>query len=367
MGALDQKEAGLLSRVDWRRATNAMDETVTLMLKSHHCAEPEPVVVPRRIGSVKLNDLLGQGAGGAVFSGYDEALGRKVAVKLLHRAAGAANPAATAELANGIRAAAAVKHPNVVAVYAVEDCNGMPVIIMEFVDGLPLRELAARAGALDMPAVTYVLRQMLLGVDALHQANIVHRDLKPANILFDRAGVGRVCDFGLALQFDAHLWQKGVGQIGGSPLYMAPEMFDGHVSPQGDVYALGVMLFELLTSETPFSGDSISDLQTAHATVEAPLEKLAGRNLPDALCEVVRRALHKQRFMRFKTAGHMLRALDESKIKGPDEATLRRRIAQVTAGAAGQMHSVPSTAIPDRTTFDLVTRRAEEKRRQRGD
>ena len=344
-----------------------MEETVTLMLQSHHCAEPEPVVVPRRIGAVKLNELLGQGAGGAVFSGYDEALSRRVAVKLLHRAAGNPNLAATAELVDGIRAAAAIKHANIVSVYAVENCNGMPVIVMEFVDGLSMRDLLSRAGKLDLPTALYLMRQVLQGVDVLHQANIVHRDLKPANILFDRDGVGRVCDFGLALQFDSALWRAGVGQVGGSPLYMAPEMFDGHVSPHGDVYALGVMLFELLSGEAPFIGETISDLHTRHTSSPAPIEKLEQLKVPEPLCEVVRRALHKQRFMRYKSAGHLQRALMDAPVAGPPEDVLRRRVAGLVDGGIKGTRAATESQIPERTTFDLLARRAEEKRARKTD
>ena len=344
-----------------------MEDTVTLMLQSHHSAEPEPVVVPRRIGAVKLNELLGQGAGGAVFSGFDEALSRRVAVKLLHRAAGNPNLAATAELVDGIRAAAAIKHANIVSVYSVENCNGMPVIVMEFVDGLSMRDVLSRAGKLDLPTALYLMRQVLMGVDVLHQANIVHRDLKPANILFDRDGVGRVCDFGLALQFDSALWRAGVGQVGGSPLYMAPEMFDGHVSPHGDVYALGVMLFELLGGEAPFIGETISDLQSRHASSPAPIEKLEQLRIPESLCEVVRRSLHKQRFMRYKSAGHLLRALNDSPVSGPPEEVLRRRVASLVDGGIKGTHATTESSIPDRTTFDLLARRAGEKRARKSD
>lgn len=345
-----------------------MEETVTLMLRSHHLAEPEPVEVPRRIGAVKLGELLGQGAGGAVFSGFDEALNRRVAVKLLHRAAQAGDAAATAELVDGIRAAAAIKHVNIVSIYAVEETGGMPVIVMEFVDGVSMRELVKRTGALDLPLALYIMRQVLAGVDVLHQANVVHRDLKPANILFDRDGVGRVCDFGLALRFDSQLWKAGVGQVGGSPLYMAPEMFDGHVSPHGDVYALGVMLFELLCGQTPFVGETISDLQVSHGNSPPPIELLETALAPEGLCEVVRRALHKQRFMRYKTAGHFLRALDDFRPSAPSDDVLRRRVAAgVIGGANAAATAGDMLSIPDRTTFDLLARRAEAKRSKKTD
>ena len=114
-------------------------------------------------------------------------------------------------------------------------------------------------GRMDLSLALYVMRSITSAVATLHDAGVIHRDLKPTNVLFDRGGEARVCDFGLACEFDAGAYKGNAEEIGGSPLYMAPEMFDGHVSPHSDVYALGVMLFEVLVGSPPFSAQSISD------------------------------------------------------------------------------------------------------------
>lgn len=367
-----------------------MQETMTVML-SHHAGGPpaDAVEVPRRVGSVRLGELLGQGAAGAVFAGYDEALHRKVAVKLLHRRRGGENDPATLELLSGIRAAASIKHANIITVHAVELAAGLPVIVMEYVDGVSMRDLLRRSGPLDAELALYLLRQLAAAVEALHSAGVVHRDLKPANILFDHDGAAHVCDFGLACDFDLASFRSGATGIAGSPLYMAPEMFDGHVSPQGDVYALGVMLFESLAGRPPFAAETISEMRALHERAEIPFEQLALRGgVDEAVCEVVRRATHKTRILRYKSAGHMLRALEPLSRAGRDEA-LRLRVAEIVAaipladGPAGEADATEGGADatagadrppgradlmsgPDATVFDLVARRAAAKRQTRG-
>lgn len=366
-----------------------MQETMTVMLSHHEGGPPaDAVEVPRRVGSVRLGELLGQGAAGAVFAGYDEALHRKVAVKLLHRRRGGENDPATLELLSGIRAAASIKHANIITVHAVELAAGLPVIVMEYVDGVSMRDLLRRTGPLDAELALYLLRQLAVAVEALHTAGVVHRDLKPANILFDHDGAAHVCDFGLACDFDLASFRSGATGIAGSPLYMAPEMFDGHVSPQGDVYALGVMLFEALAGRPPFAAETISEMRALHERAEIPFEQLALRGgVDEAVCEVVCRATHKTRIMRYKSAGHMLRALEPLSRRGRDEA-LRLRVAEIVAaisladGAAGgadaaagadgpargadKAAGVGRMSGPDATVFDLVARRAAAKRQTRG-
>ena len=347
-----------------------LQETMTVMLSTGHGSAPEAVEVPLRIGTVKLGDMLGEGAGGVVFAGFDEALNRKVAVKLLHRRRGTISDSAMVELARGVRSAARIKHPNIVTIHAVEQANAMPVIVMEYVDGISLRDILKRSGAMDLSLAMYVMRSITSAVATLHDAGVIHRDLKPANVLFDRAGEVRVCDFGLACEFDAGAYQGQAEEIGGSPLYMAPEMFDGHVSPQSDVYALGVILFEVLVGSPPFSAQSISELKTCHQMREPPLWQLERLPVSEELEQIVGRALHKQRFLRYKTAEHLLRALEEVEVPERRDETLRLRIAELvsTRQEPGEGREANTgEELPAQTTFDMIARRAREKRRRKPD
>jgi serine/threonine protein kinase len=347
-----------------------MEETITLMLSSSHGQPAEPVEIPRRVGHVKLGDVLGEGTGGVVLTGYDEALSRRVAVKLLHRRDLLPAQADRLALIEGIRSAAGIKHGNLLTVYHVETVNDLPVIVMEYIDGISLRDLSRRIGPMDIALALYVMRAIAAGVEALHAAGVVHRDLKPANVLFDRDGQAHVCDFGLACKFDLATYQAGCQTLGGSPLYMAPEMFEGHVSPQSDVYALGIMLFEVLGGQAQFFAGTLSDMQARHTAAHIPLHVLKRHSVPAELCEVVRRALHKQRFLRYKTGGRFLQALEAIEVPNWREETQRLRVAEIVTARqhrsadAAHEHLTPPAA---QTTFDLVARRAAEKRRSRGD
>lgn len=344
-----------------------MQETITIMVRTGRSAKRQPVEIPARVGTVRLGARLGEGAGGVVFTGFDEALHRRVAVKLLHRPAGCDTDAAWLGLIDGVRNASRVRHPHVLTIHAVEMVEDVPAIIMEYVDGLSFRALLRRPGGHDPQIGLFCLHDTITAVAALHDAAVVHRDLKPANVLIDREGYSRVCDFGLACDLGSNAGASRDADIGGSPLYMAPEAFLGQVSPQGDVYSLGIMLFEVLSGDVPFTAQTISEIKTCHNRVEPPWHLLEQKGVNPLLIEVVSRALRKKRFLRYKTAAHMLRAYDAAWSAGPDPHKLRQRVAEIVIG---QQPPDPSTTIPDapataETIFDLVARRAAEKRQRR--
>lgn len=345
----------------------SMQETVTLVLDRAGGGERESIEIPRRVGSVKIGELIGEGAGGIVLGGFDETLNRRVAVKILHRYHGALNAAAAAEIVSGLRSAARIKHANIVTVHTVDQISGMPVIVMELIDGVSLRELRTRLPNVDVPLALHMLRGVVDAIAVMHDANVVHRDLKPANILFDRDGRPHVCDFGLAVEVDALKSRHSGGEaVAGSPLYMSPEMYDGHVSPQSDVYALGVMLFELLCGAPPFNADSMSSMRECHQAGEPPYERLAEHAVSDDVLDLLRRCLNKQRFLRFKTGAHLLRAIELLAPTGPRDEMLRLKLAAAVAGARPD---TPTQAPADAgaiamTTFDLVRERAKRKREQ---
>jgi serine/threonine-protein kinase len=345
-----------------------MDETQTVMVSTLQGQEPVPVTIPRRVGNVKVGEMLGEGTGGVVMAGYDEVLNRRVAVKFLHALGNSPNPAAVNEIVEGVRSAARVIHPNIVTVYSAETVRGMPVIVMELIDGVSLREVMNRGGAMDAALAVYAMRQVALAVEALHEGNVVHRDLKPANILVDRHGGPHVCDFGLACEFNLAASRGEARSIGGSPLYMAPEMFDGHVSPQSDVYALGVLLFECLAGQPPFRGNSMTEMSALHLSGVVPMELLEQQRVPDDLSEVVRRAMNRQRILRYKSATHFVRALEAVQLPLRRDDLLRGRLAElVMAGRAEGRSAAQSLSVdaPAMTTFDLIAKRANQKRSAR--
>jgi serine/threonine protein kinase len=266
---------------------------------------PRALEVPRQLGPVTLLREIGRGAMGAVWLGRHELLGRDVAVKFLLDYATDSSEAASREFLDGARAAAAVRHLGVTAILHADLVESCPYIVMEYIDGPTLAQIIRTTGAMDAPAATAVVKNVAEAVAALHEQGIVHRDIKPANVLVDRGGRTYVTDFGLTC-----LRTRGGVRVGGTPAYMAPEAFQGSFSPRSDVYALGVVIFELLTNSFPNDPmmEMLRDMYDASCTCA---QRLKRRGIDAACIELIERALHHNPIYRFKTAEHLARALGD--------------------------------------------------------
>lgn len=357
-----QRTAGRPHLAEVLRRRSILEETRTVLLGSRSGGRRQ-IEAPLRIGNIKLGEMIGEGGGGVVFQGADSVLNRRVAVKLMFSTAHLTSDEVS-EMVAGVRVAAGIKHPHIVGVHTVEIFNGQPVVVMEYVEGLSVRGLLSRVGKLDLSLTGYLLTRVASAVGTLHEAGVLHRDLKPANLLVDRAGTPFVCDFGLACGFDRRRSQADAGEVGGSPRYMAPEMFEGHVTPRSDVYALGVIMFELLTGQPPFDASSLHDMQAAHASQDIPIDRLHAHGVPEAWCDVIERALHKQAFLRHKSAAHLLRALEPLAVAAGIDAAQSR--------LAGMICRPEDADAADRTpssdygnTFDLIRFKASQKRERR--
>ena len=344
----------------------SLEETVTVQRSATASQPAATIEIPRQVGRVRIGERVGAGATGEVYSAFDEALHRRVAVKVLLQRLDADADSAIEALIAGVRAAAGIRHPNIVGVHQVEVVCGVPVIVMEFVDGVPLSTLMGRAGPVDTPLALHVIRAVSRGVAVLHEHNLIHRDIKPANVLFDRGGDAYVCDFGLACPISDRARVAGTNLIAGSPLYMAPEAFEGIISPQSDVYALGAILFQLLTGDAPFRAESIGALRGEHTNAPVPVEKLLPLKLPEALVDCIERSLHKQRILRYKSAVHFLRAIEGISLRGPTEHQLRERVVQLVMGGvreaeSDRMSPAPPTSAPS-NTFDLISETLKKRR-----
>ena len=251
------------------------------------------VAIPQTIGNVKIGEEIGRGGMGIVHHGWDTVLHRTVAVKfLLAISTGKHNPQFD-RFFGGARAEAAVKHPSIVSVYDAGQINGVPYLILEYIDGPSLRAITKPNAPLPLSVAVAVLWDVAEAVQVLHERGIVHCDLKPGNVLFDRDGHLLVTDFGLA---SLRKRSDSGGSAVGTPAYMAPEMFEGNVSPQSDVYAMGIMLFELLAGRLPFTGD-VEAIREAHYESPMPVELLPDAT-PAPLIEVIERAAPKNEVFR---------------------------------------------------------------------
>ncbi len=243
--------------------------------------EPKPAATPAPSGSgpdgrfapgtvlaarYRIVALLGRGGMGEVYRADDLKLGQPVALKFLPEGL-AADPQRLVYFHNEVRLARQVAHPNVCRVYDIGEADGQPFLSMEFVDGEDLASLLRRIGRLPEDKGVEIGRQLCAGLAAAHDRGVLHRDLKPANVMLDGRGRVRITDFGLAAVADAC-----AGDVrAGTPAYMAPEQLAGReVTVQSDLYALGLVLYELFTGKRPFPArrreedtpPSLSDLIT---------------------------------------------------------------------------------------------------------
>lgn len=214
-----------------------------------------------RIGKYRVLDRLGAGGMGLVFRAEDERLRRPVAIKLLPPAL-ALDSEARARLQREAQSVSALDHPNICTIYEIGDHEGQLFIAMACYEGLTLRQLMDR-GRLPVGQAAFIAAQIARGVERAHEAGIVHRDIKPANVMVTSRNEVKLLDFGLAKGRDA-LNLTAEGAMAGTPAYMSPEQVEGRAADQRvDVWALGVITFEMLAGEAPFRGASAGALLRA--------------------------------------------------------------------------------------------------------
>ena len=236
-------------------------------------------------GRYRVERVLGDGAMAKVLLAEDGELGRQVAVKLLDEQL-AGDAAFRARFAREARVAASISHPNVVAVYDVGEADGRPFIVMEHVDGESLAAVLSR-GRLPLERGLAIGIQLAQALEAAHAAGIVHRDLKPGNLIERSDGTIKIADFGIARLLEGTELTEA-GTIVGTAAYLAPEQAeDGEITPAADVFALGVLLYELLTARQPWKVDSLAELARRES---APRPELPPET-PWALREAVERSL----------------------------------------------------------------------------
>jgi serine/threonine-protein kinase len=226
-------------------------------------------------GRYRILGLLGRGGMGEVYRAHDVRLDQPVALKFLPEALGR-DGAAVARFHNEVRTARQVTHPNVCRVHDIGEAGGVPFISMEFVDGEDLASLLQRIGRLPQDKGVEVAHALCAGLAAAHARGVLHRDLKPANIMLNRAGRVIIMDFGLAR---VAAQARGPEVLAGTPAYMAPEQLQGReVTARSDLYALGLVLYEIFTGVRVFSG-------TARGPVTAP--SLVVKDLSPAIDRLV--------------------------------------------------------------------------------
>jgi serine/threonine protein kinase len=273
---------------------------------------------PTSIGRYRIERLLGEGGMGAVYLAHDPQLDRPVAIKV-PRLTGGANDA---RFAREARAAAALRHPNICPIYDLVEAGGVKFLCLAYVRGEPLSRKLGPGRPLPVDEAVTIVRTIARALHEAHSHGIIHRDLKPANVMIDEAGQPVVMDFGLAkpcLPLTTQL--TAAGDILGTPAYMSPEQIEGDVARMGpgcDIYALGVILYELLTGNVPFSGDLVS--LAMRVVADAPTPPSRHRpGLDPRLDSICLKALAKQPAHRWPSMAAFADALDET-LQGPTPA-----------------------------------------------
>lgn len=259
-----------------------------------------------------VQERIGEGASAITYRGWDERLDRVVAIKFLRRDL-AGDESYVRRFGQEARAAASVSHGNVVDVYDFGQEGEALYIVMQFVDGEDLKHLINREAPLDTARVRSIIGQVLQGLQAIHAAGIVHRDVKPQNVLIGRDGQARLTDFGVA-HVDEDSGLTTAGTTVGTAAYMAPEQAQGgRVSEATDLYAVGVMLYEMLTGYLPFNGPTAMATMMEHIQREPvpPSQRLPGHSISRAMDSVVMQALAKMPDRRFNSARAMWQALSQ--------------------------------------------------------
>jgi serine/threonine protein kinase/beta-lactam-binding protein with PASTA domain len=274
-------------------------------------ATADPLVGRTLEGRYRILDRIARGGMSTVYSAVDERLDRLVAVKVMSSAL-SSDPAFSDRFAREARAAARLTHLNTVAVYdqGYDSTGGghHVFLVMELVQGRTLRDLIRERGGKFTPAEALsIMQPVLSALTAAHAAGIVHRDIKPENILLSDDGVVKVADFGLARAIEADAASTRTGLMMGTVAYCSPEQITkGQADPRSDVYACGIMLFELLTGKPPYQGESAMNVayQHVHSRVPAPSSKVRG--IPSEIDELVVMATDSDASARPENAGEFL-------------------------------------------------------------
>jgi len=268
---------------------------------------------------------LGEGGMANVYLAIDTLLNREVAVKIL-RGDLSGDAVALLRFQREANAASALSHPNIVEIFDVGEENGKHYIVMEYVRGKTLKQLIQQRGAMEKQEAVLIMEQLVSAVIVAHENNIIHRDIKPQNVLVKDDGTVKITDFGIATAQDAvQLTQTDT--VMGSVHYLAPELARGETATfQSDIYALGIVFFELLTGNVPHTGDAPVQIALKHMRESIPSVRECNATLPQSIDNIIIKATVKNKTNRYKDGKELLldlqHCLDDNRLNEPKLAFL---------------------------------------------
>jgi pimeloyl-ACP methyl ester carboxylesterase len=304
--ALRREVEAMLAEVDDAAMTSALADMVSRVMRRREQEAADP---GETVGSYEIREQLGSGGMGVVFRALDRRLNRPVALKFLPAPVGA-DPQLRKRFLQEAKAAASLDHINICTIYGIEQApDGRLFMVMPYYEGETLQG-RIRRGPLPVAEALDYTRQLAAGLGHAHAAGIIHRDIKPANVAITRSGQVKILDFGIAKMVDASMTRTGM--VLGTLAYMSPEQASGEkqVDHRTDLWALGVVLYEMLAGRRPFAQDTIAALfHAVQALDPMPLDELRPGVSP-GLQQLVTRLLQKRRDQRYQDAAALLEALD---------------------------------------------------------
>ena len=266
--------------------------------------------IGQEFGPYRIVKRLGAGGMGLVFLAEDGLLGRNVAVKIIPREK-LSDQTRDDIFLREARSLGRLNHPNIVTVHAANIARGVPILVLEWMEGGSVQDRLEREGALPWRDAARIIREACLGIAVAHGQNLIHRDLKPSNLLLTRDGRVKVGDFGLAKILELSTSQLSMkGQPIGTPHFMSPEQCRAEsLDPRSDIYALGATFYTLLVGATPYSSEQVMAILFAHCSNPIP-DPAAKAKMPALARSIVMRAMAKKPAERYESAVDMLRDLD---------------------------------------------------------
>jgi len=294
---------------------------------------------PEKFGRYEIKTELGRGGMATVYQAYDPRFEREVAIKVLPREM-LHDPQFRARFEREAKTIAMLEHPAIVPVYDFGEEDGQPYFVMRYMTGGSLSDRIGQ-GPMPLPEAARILERIAPGLDEAHAKGIVHRDLKPGNILFDRLEEPYVSDFGIVKLADSQATSATGTAILGTPAYMSPEQAQGEaVDGRSDTYALGVILFEMLSGKPPYKADTPMGVAVKHITEPVPNIRDTQPNLPPAVENIIKKVMAKDKARRFDSCAELAAALSAVSRGESLEATTLRSV----QGA----HPSPPTMIAQR-------------------
>lgn len=310
--------------------------------------------IGKRLGSYQVLEQIGQGGMATIFKAYQPAMDRYVAVKILPRHF-TEDETFIGRFTQEARTLARLEHPHILPVYDYGEQEGITYLVMRYIEAGTLKDLIARRGPMELNEAARILGQVGRALGYAHIQEVIHRDIKPSNVLMDERGDAFLTDFGIAKLVAGTAQFTATGAIVGTPAYMSPEQGMGKPADyRSDIYALGVMLYEMVTGRVPYEAETPLAVLLKHVNAPLPLPRQIKPGLPEAVERVILKAMAKSPDDRFQTAEGMVETLQKAVAGLPTGIALPQPAAEtVVTTAPTKIVSAPpppepTVAVPPR-------------------